>query len=580
MSDYAIGIDLGTSTSEISVFRNNEPYPIPDPSTKSPIVPSLVSFRRNGEIAVGEAARNIAYSERGVREVKRRMGTEDLVSVLSGENEQKKFRPEEISALILKKLKETAEATLNTTIRDVVITVPANFPDAARQATKHAAEIAGLNVIRLINEPTAAALAFGINNLNLEEQMIVFDFGGGTLDITVLEMIEGIVDVKCSFGDTFLGGKDIDDALIELVTDMFKRQHPTFILNDRGRDTLKRPCELAKIELSNQQSAQLLIPNFFTEAGNPVDLDLEVTRVDFERAIDPILEKARICVREALKAKELRPSSIKRVLLVGGSTYIPAVRRMVTEMFGKEPCADVHPDLAVTMGASIQAALAKGLIDEEKGIILTDVIPFSLGVDMMTQVGYQEVLVFDPLIERNQKIPFSVKREYCCRFIDQESVEFHLYQDHSGKARYPEDCEDTGIVGHITDIPHATNGKPHPINVDFSYDIDGLAIVKASIPAINKSVTISYGKSAKRMDDKDLETAKKKVNELWKSNEKAKNFEGIIEKAERLMPNLATTDRNRLNSVLIELKQALTANDDKHIEDSGNRLVDLMYDLE
>lgn len=580
MSDYAIGIDLGTSTSEVCWFRNGEPYPIPDPATKTAIVPSLVAFKRNGETIIGEAARSLAYSERGVREVKRKMGTEERVPVLVGED-HKSFRPEEISALILRRIKETVEGSLNAAIKDVVITVPANFPDAARQATKHAAEIAGFNVLRLINEPTAAALAFGINNLDLEEQMIVFDFGGGTLDITVLEMIEGIVDVKCSFGDPFLGGKDIDDALMDLVAGKFKQAYPAFSINDRFRGILKRPCELAKIELTSQQSAQVFIPNFFTDTGSPVDLEIEVSRSEFEKAIDPILERARICVREALKAKELRPSSIQRILLVGGTTYIPAVRRMVTELFGKEPCADVHPDLAVAMGASIQAALAKGVIDEADGIILTDVSPFSLGIDIVTQIGYQEVRVFMPLLERNQKIPFSKRYEdLSLRYIDQDSASFGVYQDRTGKAQFPEECEDTGLKGEIKDIPKAHDGNPHQVIIDFSYDLDGLALIKASVPATGKTVNISYGKSAKRMDDQDIATASERVKELWKANDKAKNFEGIIEKAERLAPSLVPTDRENLKAAVIELKRSLTAGDDKLIEDSGNRLVDFLYDLE
>ena len=581
MSDLAIGIDLGTSTSEICVFRNNEPYPIPDPTTKIVIVPSLVAFRRNGETVVGESARNLAYSERGVIEVKRRMGTEERISVLTGNHDRKNFRPEEISALILRKLKETAERTLNTPIRDAVITVPANFPDAARQATKHAAEIAGLNVLRLINEPTAAALAFGINNLELDEQMIVFDFGGGTLDITVLEMVEGIVDVKCSFGDPQLGGKDFDDVLINLVAATFEETCSGFTLTDAARATLKKPCEAAKIELSSQQEAQIFVGNFHTVAGTIIDLDVEISRTAFEKAIAPLLEKARICVREALKAKELRPSSIKRVLLVGGTTYVPAVRKLVTEMFGREPRADVNPDLAVAMGASIQAALAKGIIDEKQGLILTDVSPFSLGIDIVTQIGYEEILVFMPLIERNQKIPFSKRYEsLTLRYIDQESVEFNVYQDPTGHARFPHECINTELHGEIKDIPKPDNGIPHKIFIDFSYDIDGLAVIKASLPAIDKSVHITYSKSAKRMDDKDVAAASVRVSELWKANDKAKNFEGIIEKAENRAFSLQQSDRTRLTTAVVELKQALAGGNGTRIEMAGDKLVDLLYDLE
>lgn len=583
MSDYAIGIDLGTSTSEICVFRNNEPFPIPDthPQNRTPITPSLVAFKRNGETAVGEAARTLAYSERGVLEVKRKMGTDESVSALVDENNLKTFRPEEISALILQKLKGTAEGSLNTTIKDIVLTVPANFSDAARQATKHAAEIAGLNVLRLINEPTAAALAFGINNLDIEEQMIVFDFGGGTLDITILEMFDGVLDVKCSFGDRYLGGKDIDDALIVLVAEKFKRKYPRFVLSQRDRDFLKRPCELAKMELSTQTSTQLFFPNFYSDGGVEVDLEIDVTRTEFESAIEPLLEKARSCIRETLKAKEIRPSSINRILLVGGTTYIPAVRRLVKEMFGKEPSEGVNPDLAVAMGASIQAALIMGQIDEDKGIILTDVCPYSLGIDIITPYGYEEVLVFMPLIERNTKIPFSRRYEDLkLRYIDQEVLEFKVYQDHTGKARFPHECEDTDKGGAIKNIPKATNGEPHQIVIDFAYDLDGIAVIKASIPATGNTITISHGASSKRMNEHDIAFAKNNVSDLWKKNTKAKNFEDLIEKAERMVNSLSSSDSVRLNNAIVVLKQALTASDNDHIENAGNNLIDLMYDME
>ncbi|WP_339461670.1 Hsp70 family protein, partial [Nodularia spumigena] len=366
-SNYAIGIDLGTSTSEICIYKNNEPLPIPDPITKIPIIPSIVAINERGKLLVGETARGIVDRKGfGVRESKREMGTETVFSL-----REQVYRPEEIAALILRKLKENAEEALGHPIQDVVISVPANFPDAARKATFNAGEIAGLNVLRLLNEPTAAALAFGINNIASEEQLVVFDFGGGTLDISVLEMFEGVLDVKSSFGDPCLGGKDFDAVMISLLLQKFAAQYPEVAVENRETE-LKGQAEQAKKTLSIEQSCDVRIPYFATKDGKGIDLDVEITRTEFEQAIEPLLERARICIREALNAKKIRPSAIDRVLLVGGTTYIPAVRNMVAEMFGKQPKLDVNPDLAVGIGACIQAALAQGLINEENGIILTD----------------------------------------------------------------------------------------------------------------------------------------------------------------------------------------------------------------
>ncbi|MEH2255958.1 Hsp70 family protein [Nostoc sp.] len=314
-TNYAIGIDLGTSTSQICIYKNNESLPIPDPVTKIPIIPSIVAINERKKLLVGEAAQGaVDRPGYGVRESKRLMGTE------------------EIAALILRKLKENAEEALGHPIQDAVISVPANFPDAARKATFNAGEIAGLNVLRLINEPTAAALAFGIKNINSEEQIVVFDFGGGTLDISVLEMFEGVLDVKYSFGDPHLGGKDFDEVIISLLLKKFEAQYLGVPVYNREAE-LKGQAEQAKKTLSVEQSCDVQIPYFATKDGKGIDLDIEITGTEFEKAITPLLERARVCIREALNKKKIRPSAIDRVLLVGGTTYIPAVRNMVEKSF-------------------------------------------------------------------------------------------------------------------------------------------------------------------------------------------------------------------------------------------------------
>ncbi|ARV58467.1 molecular chaperone DnaK [Nostocales cyanobacterium HT-58-2] len=575
--NYAIGIDLGTSTSEICVYRNHESFPIPDPVTKLAIIPSIVAINKKGELLVGENARSwVDVSGRGVREIKRKMGTGETVKLLD-----KDYRPEEISALILRKLKENAEEALGITIREVVLSVPANFPDAARQATLNAGELAGLKIIRLINEPTAAALSFGINNIDVEEQLVVFDFGGGTLDITVLEMVAGVLDVKCSFGNPQLGGKDFDEAMMALLKGKFQAENPGAEISQKAYGALKEAAEKAKKVLSTQQSYDVRIPYFAAKNGEFIDLEVEVTQPEFEQAIAPLLEKARDCVRQALNAKKLRPSAINRVLLVGGTTYIPAVRQLVIEMFGKEGKApDIGADLAVGVGASVHAALAQGFIPEDSGLILTDVAPFGLGIEVVSYVGGQYMLTYEPLIQPNTTIPYSTLKTYTLLRADQKRLEVRLYQDNTGRAKLPNEAIDTGIAADITDIPPAPDGNPYPVEVEFSYDINGIAKLKASIPHISKSVELSYGYSAKRMGNKDIADAASRLKELWKQNAKARQYEGLISKAERYMAGIPPQERSPLSDIVMELKKALMNDSIEEIQKAGDRLVDFLFDLE
>ncbi len=574
-SNYAIGIDLGTSTSEICIYKNNEPLPIPDPITKIPIIPSIVAINERGKLLVGETARGIVDRQGfGVRESKRQMGSEAVFTL-----QKQDYRPEEIAALILRKLKENAEEALGHPIQDVVISVPANFPDAARKATFNAGEIAGLNILRLLNEPTAAALAFGINNIASEEQLVVFDFGGGTLDISVLEMFEGVLDVKSSFGDPQLGGKDFDAVMISLLLQKFAAQYPEVAVENRETE-LKGQAEQAKKTLSIEQSCDVRIPYFATKDGKGIDLDVEITRTEFEQAIEPLLERARICIREALNTKKIRPSAIDRVLLVGGTTYIPAVRNMVAEMFGKQPKLDVNPDLAVGIGACIQAALAQGLINEENGIILTDVAPFGLGIDVVSMIGGQVMLTYEPLIERNTTIPYSVKKTYTLLHAEQQQVEVRLYQDHTGKARLPGDAEYTGISGEITDIPSAANGNPYPIEIEFSYDINGMAKLKANIPDIQRSIEFAFGHSNNRMSEQETRVSTERIENLWKRHERAKQYESLINKAERFMNGIPPQERSPLSRAVMDLKAALSTNNSTNIDAAGDRLIDMMFEWE
>jgi len=575
----AIGIDLGTSTSEICVYRNGEPFVVPSPSsqTRSPIFPSLVAVNKRGELVVGEDARPyVDLPGCGVREIKRKMGSGETVALSN-----KQYRPEEISALILRKLRENAEESLGIKVRPVVLSVPANFPDAARQATLAAGELAGLEVVRLINEPTAAALAFGINNIDAEEQLVVFDFGGGTLDITVLEMMAGVLDVKCSFGDPALGGKDFDEIIVNLILRKFEKTAPGAKISDRSKLSLKDMAERTKVSLSSQRCYPVQIPNFAVRAGEPIDLEVEITREELEHAVSPLLDRARECVRQALNAKKVRPSAVDRVLLVGGTTFIPCVRRLVAEMFGKEPKADVNPDLAVAIGAAIQAALAQGIIDAENGIILTDVAPFGLGIPVVNSGnGGPMTTYYDPLIQPNTTVPYSYKKLYSLLTTTQTEVEVHLYQDHKGTARLPCDAVDTGILATIRDIPQSTSGAPHPVEVSFSYDINGLVKITASIPTTGQTVDLEYRPNAKRLTDEQKQESLSRVEELWRSSPRAKQYEALIGKARQLLETLPAEKRGGLDMALSELQDALAANDANAIDRTGDRLTDLMFDLE
>lgn len=575
---FAIGIDLGTSTSELSVFRNEEPHVVPDPlsPTKSAIIPSLVAVNRRGELVVGEEARSYVDLEgQGVREVKRLMGSGRRVRL--GDRE---YHPEEISSLILRYLKETAEQSLGITIRDVVLSVPANFPDAARQATMEAGRLAGLNVVRLINEPTAAALAFGVRNIDVEEQLVVFDFGGGTLDITVLEMVAGVLDVKASFGDTQLGGKDFDEAMIELILAKFGTAQRGIAVTDRHRAALKRPAEAAKIALSKYASHSVRVANFAVAGGIPLDLEVEITREEFERAIVPLLDRARACVKRALDAKQVRPEAVDRVLLVGGTTYIPAVRQLVAGLFGREPKAEVNPDLAVALGASIQAAIINDLIDPETGVILTDVAPMGFGIDIISEVGGQWMVLYDPLIQPNTTIPYSVKRSYQLMSDSQKQAEIRLFQDYSGRAKRPEDAIDTGISATIRDIPPSSTGQPHSVEVEFSYDSNGMIQLYAHIPGTGQGVSLHHHPSPLRLSDEEKDLAFQNVKDLWKSSTQAKQYDHLIGKAERVAETVAPERRADLTAAISEMKMALVSEDKKQIGKAADRLVDLLFELE
>lgn len=596
MTEPAIGIDLGTSTSEVCVYQSGSLALIPDPSSKSPIIPSLVAVNPKGHLLIGEEARSFVDRPGfGVREAKRKMGTDEIFSLGSI-----KMRPEEVSATILRKIKSNAETFLNQKISRVVLSVPANFNDAARNATKNAAELAGLEVLQLISEPTAAALAFGISNLDLEARILVFDFGGGTLDISVLEMIEGVLDVTATHGDPMLGGKDFDEAIAQHILNKFRVLHPNAEFGNRERLDLKEVAETAKKALSTSNNHFVERRNFAKASnGELLDLELEITRREFESSIEPLLEKCRICCMNALGKAKISRSEIDKVLLVGGTTYVPSVKQLVEECFGRAGSFDVNPDLAVAMGAAVSAAINLGYVDPRSSLIVSDVVAYGLGVEILTFVGDHPFLAYDSLIAPNTTVPFSVNKQYTLLHADQREVQIRLFEDHSGLARLASEATFTGIQGVISDIPPALYGEPHPVEVTFTYDKSHTVSLKAVIPGIGKSVEIKYSPNSNRMSEDQKMQALNSLDALYNAaaanlseneanwdlsndldiNRLAKFYQPFVEKAIELK-KIYPDDKERLEVALRNLSSALRSQNPAHIHSAGQELTSILFELD
>jgi len=427
---------------------------------------------------------------------------------------------------------------------------------------------------------------------------VVFDFGGGTLDVSVLEMVEGVLDVRSSFGDPQLGGKDFDEALMVLLLERFTTAHGVLPISDLSRGALKSAAERAKITLSDADSTEVFLPGFALDQGRPVDLVVTVTRDAFETAVAPLLARARQVVTQALTAGQIKPDAIDRVLLVGGATYIPCVRRLVAEVFGAEPSAGVDPDLAVALGATTLAAMEAGVISPEEGLILTDVSPFGIGLETMDPLTYE--LLYSPLIKPNTPIPFTHEYTFSLLHANQEKVLFHLFQSYLTEvypmqhARARQLVTDTGIEGEMVDIPPALNGIPHPVCVDFSYDENGLVAVHASIPGLAKEVRIEYQQTVTRMTAEELDAARQRLEEMFTNLEEgllaAEEPEEMLGATERYWtPVIAKAERLAVEhpeqspvllAAIVSLRDALASEDTTAIDAAGDQLADLIADLE
>ena len=530
----AVGIDLGTTNSVVSVLEAGEPVVIPN-SEGARTTPSIVAFSKAGEVLVGEVAKRQAITnpDRTFRSIKRQMGTTWTSDDIDG----KKYTPQEISARTLMKLKRDAEAYLGDTVTDAVITVPAYFDDAQRTATKEAGAIAGLNVLRIINEPTAAALAYGLDKSSHDETILVFDLGGGTFDVSVLEIGDGVFEVKSTHGDTHLGGDDWDQRIIDWLTQQFKSAHGIDLAQDRmAVQRLKEAAEKAKIELSQTQQTQINLPFITATAEGPLHLDESLTRSKFQEMTADLVERCRVAFDQAIKDAGLTKSQIDHVILVGGSTRMPAVQELVFNMTGKEPNKSVNPDEVVAIGAAVQAGVLKG---DVKDILLLDVTPLSLGIE--TKGG-----VMTKLIERNTTIPTRRTEVFTTADDNQPSVEINVLQGEREMASYNQSLGKFNLV----DLPPAQRGMPQ-IEVTFDIDANGIVHVSAKDRATSKeqSMTITSSSSL----------SKEKIEEMIRDAEShAEDDKRRREEAEV---------RNNADSLVYQTEKVLKEQGDKVTEE-------------
>jgi molecular chaperone DnaK len=585
-----VGIDLGTTNSLVAVMAGGKPSILANRSGKR-LTPSVVGLDSQGQVHVGESARNQLplAPERTIAEVKRRMGSSEVVQL-----GDRGYKPQEISAFILKSLRDDAERHFGSTVTEAVVTVPAYFTDAQRQATRDAGELAGLTVERILNEPTAAALAYGIDRLEKEEFILVYDLGGGTFDVSVLEMFSGVLEVRASAGNSHLGGSDFDRAIVDFLVERTKVEHGLDLTNDaKARARIKAAAESAKIDLSTARAVPIVLPFVGMKNGQPVSVETELTRAKLESLIGDAVRSTLGPIKTALKDANLDRNQVSEVVLVGGSSRIPLVYEVLEEFFGKPPRGGINPDEAVALGAAVQAGLKSGAVSPATGIMITDVSAFTLGVEVMSRsAGGAEVGgLFSPIIPRNSTVPISRTEVYRTTADNQRVVNIRVYQGEDRLVKNNVFLDAYEVEG----VPPASAGS-QSLAVTFTYDLNGILNVKTKIVSTGKEATLVVDKSPHRLSPLERQESRARLEREWaklgehgeempppgrgSGNAPPAGGPDLVAVAKAKLAMVDAEQRGELEGAIAALERARSANDATGAARADAALIELLFDLD